>query len=47
VSLERKFVIPDLPGPDVRCFESGRLLPEARIPDAAPISGLPLVDQKA
>jgi hypothetical protein len=39
--------IPDLPGPDVPILESGRSLPEARTPDAAPISALPLVGRKA
>ena len=37
----------DLPGPDLRMLASGRLLPEARTPDVAPISALPLAGRKA
>src|SRR5690349_11433569 len=42
-----KCVIPDLPRPNVRMLESGLSLPEARTPDAAPISVLPLAGRKA
>jgi hypothetical protein len=42
-----KASFPICPTPMCACFESGRSLPEARTPDAAPISALPLVGRKA
>jgi hypothetical protein len=42
-----KSVIPDLPGPMCAWFQSGHSLREARIPNAAPITALPLVGRKA
>ena len=38
---------PICPAPMCACLQSGRSLPEARTPDAAPISALPLVGRQA
>jgi len=45
-SLGGNASLPIYPAPKCACFEIGRSLPEARTPDAAPISALMLVGRK-